>query len=70
MELAKPLSISENLWQSGEVLTDWRRGNQTPISKKGEKGKPAELQVSQSHFCAQPNHGADLSGNYAKEHGK
>jgi len=37
-ETAKPLfTISEKLWQSGEVPTDWKRRNITPIFKMGIK---------------------------------
>jgi len=40
-KVARPLSIIfERLWRSGEVPTDWRRGNITPIFKKGKKEDP------------------------------
>jgi len=37
-KVAKPLSIiSERSWQSGEVPTDWRRGNITLIFEQEKK---------------------------------
>jgi len=40
-EVAKPLSIIfERLWRFGEVPTNWRRGNITPIFKKVKNEDP------------------------------
>jgi len=40
-EAGKTLSIiSERLWQSGEVLIDWKRRNITAIFKKGKREDP------------------------------
>ena len=39
--LAKPLSIIyQQSWLIGEVLTDWKLANVTPIYKKGQKDDP------------------------------
>jgi len=56
--------VFEKLWKSGEVPGDWKKGNITPIFKKGKKDD-----LCQPHRCVRRDHGINPPGSYAKAHG-
>ena len=44
--VAEPLSIiSENSWLSGEVPSDWKKGNITSIFRRGRKDDPGNYKL-------------------------
>lgn len=71
-EVAKPLNDIHHIMkgQFDDVLIDLKRGNITPIFKKGKKTRrPREPQADQSHLSAQ-DHEVGPPRNYAKAHRK
>ena len=64
--VAEPLSITcEKSWLSGEVPGDWKKGNITPIFKKGRKDDPGNYRQVK---CASTDHEADPPGYRVKAH--
>ncbi|KAJ7401785.1 rna-directed dna polymerase from mobile element jockey-like [Pitangus sulphuratus] len=68
-KVAKQLSIHilfEKSWQS----SDWKKGNITPVFKKGKAEHPGNYKPVSPTSVPGENHGADSPGNYTKTHGK
>lgn len=58
-EIAEPPSIiSEKLWLSGEVPSDWKNGNITHLKEREEAG-PEELHVGKPSLCTWENYGTE-----------
>lgn len=48
---AKPLFLTfENSWQPGEVLSDWKKGNNTPSLKRGRRENYQPVSASALHL--------------------
>jgi len=62
-ELAAPLAlIFQASLQQGEVSSDWRHANVTPVFKKGDHSDPANYRpISLAHLCLQQAHGTHLA---------
>jgi len=44
--------IFEKSWLSGEVSSDYKKGNITPMYNKRKKGRSRQLQVGEPHIYA------------------
>ena len=67
--VAKTVSlIFERSGQSGEVPSDWKKGNIAPIFKKGRNEDPGNYQLL-SHLCAWADHETEPPTGYVKAHG-